>query len=190
VLAYVWRSYAQFLFGPLPTIGSRQGKYDCIGLFLSTVVAAVVNCCINLLVVDSGAFSLTACAPKAHGSRRGRAIPPLRGECISPSGQLRHGLTNTPTDDCALLLPFAVAVPPTSSRLLQRSMPLPARSFASYRVGVVVHTEERLMIQYLHYIYVRMYYRHGKRALHPARVLGSCARYVHLLLLRTTYNYG
>jgi hypothetical protein len=190
VLAYVWRSYAQFLFRPLPTIGSRQGKYDCIGLFLSTVVAAVINCCINLLVVDSGTFSLTACAPKAHGSRRGRAIPPLRGECISPSGQVRHGLTNTPTDDCALLLPFAVAVPPTSSRLLQRSMPLPARSFASYRVVVVVHTDGRLMIQYLHYIYVRMYYRHGKRALHPARVLGSCARYVHLLHLRTTYDYG
>jgi hypothetical protein len=50
------------------------------------------------------AFNLTASAPKAHGSGRCRATLPLRGECISPSAQVGNGLTNTPTDDCALLL--------------------------------------------------------------------------------------
>jgi hypothetical protein len=50
------------------------------------------------------AFNLTASALKAHGSGRCRATLPLRGECISPSAQVGNGLTNTPTDDCALLL--------------------------------------------------------------------------------------
>lgn len=133
MLAYVWRSYAQSFDGPL-----RRCTLSALGKVVTTPLHRYLpvnssNQCRNIVLVDSGADSLTASTPEAHRSGRWRPTLPLRGKCISPSGLVGMVLPSTPTDDCALPVAIAVTVLPTSFRVLRRSMPAPARSFASCR---------------------------------------------------------